>query len=409
MNKINNIYLIILLSFLIKIFAIFYVGDERIMNEWSYIIHNYNFSGILGYNVVISEFDALPMYAKENDTVLPTAFMPPLYFFYIYILQSLSFEIFDLSKLLIFSQIILSSISIFYLHKILIELGNSKYSNIFTALYAFFPINIYASTQVSSITLQLFLLIFFLYFLIKIFKKPAIKNLIIFSIFSSLLILARGEFIIFFILTLCYLFIFFKFDFKSFLISIFITLFLISPYLYRNYKVFDEIVLTKSLGYNLLKGNYKEFKEEGNPGIIETDFKISSLGIKTDKYFEINLDNFYKEKALDYIKTNPLEFTKNYFRKIIAFLFFDINSTYPGYYNFIHIIPKLILSILSLFGLIEMFNKKGFTQFVALYYTFNVLFFSIFFILPRYSLIILPIQIILSINGGKFLLRKINN
>ena len=117
MNKINNIYLIILLSFLIKIFAFFYVGDERIMNEWSYIIHNYNFSGTLGYNVVISEFDALPMYAQENDTVLPTAFMPPLYFFYIYILQSLSFEIFDLSKLLIFSQIILSSISIFYLHQ----------------------------------------------------------------------------------------------------------------------------------------------------------------------------------------------------------------------------------------------------------------------------------------------------
>ena len=409
MNKINNIYLIILLSFLIKIFAFFYVGDERIMNEWSYIIHNYNFSGTLGYNVVISEFDALPMYAQENDTVLPTAFMPPLYFFYIYILQSLSFEIFDLSKLLIFSQIILSSISIFYLHKILIESGNFKYSNIFTALYAFFPINIYASTQVSSITLQLFLLIFFLYFLIKIFKKPAIKNLIIFSIFSSLLILARGEFIIFFILTLCYLFIFLKFDFKSFLISIFITLFLISPYLYRNYKVFDEIVLTKSLGYNLLKGNYKEFKEEGNPGIIEKDFKISLLGIKTDKYFEINLDNFYKERALDYIKTNPLEFIKNYFKKIIAFLFFDINSTYPGYYNFMHLIPKLILSILSLFGLIELLNKRGFTQFVALYYISNVLFFSIFFILPRYSLIILPIQIILSINGVKFLLRKITN
>ena len=409
MNKINNIYLIILLSFLIKIFAFSYVGDERIMNEWSYIIHNYNFSGILGYNVVISEFDALPMYAKENDTVLPTAFMPPFYFFYIYILQSLSFEIFDLSSLLIFSQIILSSLSIFFLHKILIQSGNFKYSTIFTALYAFFPINIYASTQVSSITLQLFLLIFFLYFLIKILKKPAIKNLIIFSIFSSLLILARGEFIIFFILTLCYLFIFLKFDFKSFLISIFITLFLISPYLYRNYKVFDEIVLTKSLGYNLLKGNYKEFKEEGNPGIIETDFKISLLGIKTDKYFEINLDNFYKEKALDYIKTNPLEFIKNYFKKIIAFLFFDINSTYPGYYNLMHLIPKLILSILSLFGLIELLNKRGFTQFVALYYIFNVLFFSIFFILPRYSLIILPIQIILSLNGSKFLLRKIIN
>ena len=68
-----------------------------------------------------------------------------------------------------------------------------------------------------------------------------------------------------------------------------ITTFLVSPYLIRNYKVFNELVLTKSFGYNLLKGNYKEFKVEGNPKIIEKDFKIENLGIKTDKYFEINL------------------------------------------------------------------------------------------------------------------------
>ena len=415
--------LIISLSFFIKIFAAIYISDPRIINEWSYLLHNYNISDTLGFNVRISEFNTIPLYAEAGDVVLPSVFMPPLYFYFILILQTISGEIGsnlvsgslvnhnteNLAQIIIFFQIIISSISIYFFYKILEIFKSKKIQFIGCLVFAFFPINIYAPMQVSSITLQLFLIIFFLYFLIKIFKRTEIKNLIIFSIISSFLILARGEFIIFFILTLCYLFIFLKFDFKSFLISIFITLFLISPYLYRNYKVFDEIVLTKSLGYNLLKGNYKEFKEEGNPGIIEKDFKISLLGIKTDKYFEINLDNFYKERALDYIKTNPLEFIKNYFKKIIAFLFFDINSTYPGYYNFIHLIPKLILSILSLFGLIEMFNKKGFTQFVALYYISNVLFFSIFFILPRYSLIILPIQIILSINGVKFLLRKITN
>ena len=99
-----------------------------------------------------------------------------------------------------------------------------------------------------------------------------------------------------------------------------ITTFLVSPYLIRNYKVFDEIVLTKSLGYNLLKGNYKEFKVEGNPEIIERDFKIENLGIKTDKHFEINLDNFYKDEAIKYIKSDPVNFLMNYPKKVFTFL-----------------------------------------------------------------------------------------
>ena len=134
----------------------------------------------------------------------------------------------------------------------------------------------------------------------------------------------------------------------------------------------------------------------------------SNLGIKTDKYFEINLDNFYKDEAIKYIKNDPFKFLINYPKKALTFLFLNLNSSYPGYYNLIHLVPKIIISIFSFIGLIFLIKRKrGFLQFLALYYISNILFFSIFFILPRYSLIILPIQILLSISCIKFFLRKI--
>ena len=87
MKKINPLYLIIISSFLVKIFAISIVGDQKIMNEWSFLIHNFNSSGVFGYNVVVNDFFATPLFATSDDIVLPTVYMPPLYFFFIYFVQ----------------------------------------------------------------------------------------------------------------------------------------------------------------------------------------------------------------------------------------------------------------------------------------------------------------------------------
>ena len=197
MKKINPLYLIIISSFLVKIFAISIVGDQKIMNEWSFLIHNFNSSGVFGYNVVVNDFFATPLFATSDDIVLPTVYMPPLYFFFIYFLQVVSAEFFNLTKLVIFVQIILSTVSVFFLYKLLQKIDNSKLTIIFTTLFAFFPISIYASTQISSITLQIFLLVLYLYFLSKFFDKYKTKDVIIFSLISALLILTRGEFFIF--------------------------------------------------------------------------------------------------------------------------------------------------------------------------------------------------------------------
>ena len=112
---------------------------------------------------------------------------------------------------------------------------------------------------------------------------------------------------------------------------------------------------------------------------------------------------------MEFIKDEPLNYLKLYFLKLLSFLFFDVNSSYPNYYNFLHIIPKLLISIASFFGGIMSINKKGLFQYLAFYYFLNALLFSAFFILPRYSLIYLPIQLLLSIEFFKYLRSKLIN
>jgi len=169
------------------------------------------------------------------------------------------------------------------------------------------------------------------------------------------------------------------------------------------------MVLTKSFGYNLLKGNNPNFKVEGDPVFVENTFNQENIKIKSDNRYEINLDDFYKKKAIDYIINDPIKFIKFYFLKNFSFIFIDVDSSYPNYYNLLHVLPKLILSLTSLIGAVMVCRKRGFLQFLSIFYLFNILLFSLFFILPRYSLILLPIKLLLSIVVLKKLSRKYFN
>ena len=397
------------LSLIGRIIVFYFYGDTALTNEWEKLIHNKEISGIFGFYVAESEFAAHPKLAEVGEKVLPSIYMPPLYYYFIYVIKFLSLNIFDLSNLVIIFQIFLSLVSILIFFKIVSNLTTKELSITISSIFAFYPINVLASSQISSITLQIFLLLNFFYFLTRILKKKSKSNIFFFSLFSGLLILTRGEFFLFFLLTIIYFFLFYIKNFKYFLFSIIITLIVITPYLYRNYVLFESFTLTKSFGYNLLKGNNPNFKVEGDAVYVEKEFPRNKLKIKTNNNYEINLDNFYKEKAIQNIQEDPMKYLRFYFIKVLSFLFIDLGSSYPNYYNFFHILPKIILSVTSLLGAVISLRKKGFIQYISLYYFANIFLFSIFFVLPRYSLILLPVQLLLSIDIFKYLFRKLIN
>ena len=389
----KNIILILLLAILARIFSIYFYGDYEIDMEWGVMLSNLEENRLLSVRSV----DGVPV---------PNIFMPPLYPIFLYAIKLIfqDSEVFLKATLIV--QLILSIFSIHIIHKILQQLFSKKFSLLGTFIYSFFPLNIYAVSQISSITLQMFLINVFIFSFIKIFKNLDFKNITLYSTSSALLILLRGEFFVFVILSLGYLFLNnFKNLWKITGIGLLIII-LISPYLYRNYKIFGVLTITKSSGYNLLKGNHPSTVVEGigmfgDVGLIvpAVKDKMDNLKLKGPiKEHDLIKDKILMDQAIKFIKEDPTRYLKLYFKKFVAFMFIDTNSNYPNYYSLPHIIPKVILSITTILGLILVFSFKfNIANYFVLFYLSNIGLFSFFFILPRYSLSLLTIQIILSL------------
>ena len=109
-----------------------------------------------------------------------------------------------------------------------------------------------------------------------------------------------------------------------------------------------------------MKGNNPNLKVEGDAVFLEEEFDRKKIKIKANENYEINLDNYYKDKAIQYILDDPNKYFIFYVKKVLSFLFIDINSSYPNYYNPLHIIPKIILSILTFIGCCLMTKKDSF-------------------------------------------------
>ena len=395
MEKTSNkhIIIILLLAIIARIFSIYLYGDYEIDMEWGVMLSNLEENKLLSVRSV----DGVPV---------PNIFMPPLYPIFLYAIKLIFQDSEVFLKVTLIIQLILSIFSIFIIYKILQQLFSKKFSLLGTLIYSFFPLNIYAVSQISSITLQMFLINVFIFSFIKIFKNFDLKNITLFSTSSALLILLRGEFFVFVILSLGYLFLNnFKNLWKITGIGLLIIM-LISPYLYRNYKIFGVITITKSSGYNLLKGNHPSTVVEGIGMFGDVGLIVPAVKDKMDKLklkgpikeHDLIKDKILMDQAIKFIKEDPARYLKLYFKKFVAFMFIDTNSNYPNYYSLPHIIPKVILSITSILGLILVFSLKfNIANYFVLFYLSNIGLFSFFFILPRYSLSLLTIQIILSL------------
>ena len=394
--KFSILFFMILISFLVRLAAILLYGDTKIDNEWNVLLNNLYYHNTYAY------------YQFENKFI-PSSYMPPLYPFVLLFLKIISFNKINILSLIFSFQILLSIISIYIFYKINEQFFSNKISLINTFIFSFFPLNVYAVTQTSSITLQIFLSLLFLRYFFLTTINDSNKNIIIFSVICGLSLLTRGEFILILIPTLIYKLIFKKINILNLIKILLISFIIVSPYLVRNYINFEKIHISNVTGYALWKGNNPSLKVEGFENFNKfEDIKSELENIPYDNFYETKRDNIFFKAAMKNILGEPDVYLLLYIKKIFSFYFFDINSTYKNYYHFMHIIPIALISILSLPGLVIFLRSKNFHQrYLMIYLVIYILIFSLFFILPRYKLAILPIQIILSTYSVNYLLNKL--
>ena len=381
----STLSFLILISFLVRIIVVAFYGDTRIDNEWGTLLNNLYLHKTYAF------------YEFENK-LIPSSYMPPLYPFILLFLKVISFDKVNILNLIFAFHILLSLISINIFYKINLQFFTEKSSIFNSFIFSLFPLNVYAVGQTSSIILQIFLSLLFLRYFFLVSQNGNNKNIIIFSIACGLSLLVRGEFILIFILTLIYKLIYKKVKIINLMKIFLISLIIVSPYLIRNYVTFEKIHITNVKGFALWKGNNSSFKVEGfanHDGYKDLKFKIENISY--NKFYETKRDDIFFKEAVKNISESPYIYILHYLKKIFSFYFFDINSSYKNYYSFVHIFPIILLAVLSLPGLIIFLRSKDFQKnYLLVYLIFYILLFSIFFILPRYKLGILPAQIILA-------------
>lgn len=385
MIKTKTTFLILTLSFVARALVLLIYGDNDLEYEWRILIIN------------LREHNTLAI-KNFGDLYLPNLWMPPLYAYFLYAV-SIFFESLNnyYINLVLIIQCLLSSVTAVIFYKILKNFYKDNIAIIGSLTYSLLPINLYSASQISSVTIVMFLSIFFYYFLIKIIKTKKNIFLIIFSVVAGMLILSRREFILFYIISIFFLTFFYNFKLKKILLICIITFLTTSPYVIRNYLIFDKITIQAGFGYNVWKAYNPMAKVEGY-SIESKELKEKINLIQKDIFYRINEDKLYLVQGLKYIKENPLKCLKLYFNRLFSYYFIDLTSSQPNYYNFFHIGPNILLSIFFTVSLFRYNTKSKIQNYFLIIFLSYCFLISFFAVLPRYKLYIIPIQILFSLN-----------
>ena len=393
-NKIKSFLTIFILSLLSRLIIAYYYGDKILENEWSILVNNlYNFGS----------FSLL----RFGDLFVPNLWMPPIYGYFIY-LHTIFFGLNETLVIsVIISQIIISSFTSIIFYKITSIFFNKNLSLIGAIIFSLFPIVVYSASQISSITIYLFLLLIFFYLFLKFFNSQSYKLAILIAIISGVLILTRRDFILIYFFSIFFSYLFFKVNLKKVLFIVLVSAITISPYLIKNYLVFDKMIIHSGFGYNVWKAYNPNAKAEGYY-TQSNDLKIKLEKIEKNIFYRINEDKVYLTEAKKYIAEQPSKYLKLFLNRVFSYYFIDLNSSQKNYFNLFHITPNLIFAILSIVGII-VFNKKNPKYNYLILTMFVIIFiYSCFAILPRYKIYILPFQILLSLNMLEYFIEKLS-
>lgn len=397
---------IFFLALFLRIFAAFFFGDKNLDHEFDVLARNIVFHSSYSY-WNINELGLLSnVFSQNPQQLIPSAYMPVLYPLFL----SFASYLFGFNELSILIILIFQSFLGAYTCIILQKIYNIKFDNDKLNISAFvlslFPLHIFMSSQISASNLYIFLFVLVIYFYNKICNSATTKKIefIKMGITLGLLVISRSDTILL-LPIIAFLFYFFhKVSIKHCILFLLVASVFIAPISLRNNHHFGFYYpLTIVNGLALWCGNNTDATgsrynyvtpETPIPNNIVNE--VNSLEI--DNMYEVNRDNIFFQEAKDFMIENPFRVVQLSIKKFIFFWIhiYDNKINYPGNNNILNWLPwitLLVFFIPSLKKLFSRIHKNDFEIFCLAYFS---LVYSVFFVLPRYRLIILPIIILYS-------------
>ena len=246
---------IIALGFIAQPVYILFAGERNLTSEYKTLVSNLLQFGEYSYH-------------SFQEKSLPSAYMPPLYSYFLFFCIKIfngwetysGHEIADFTFIKIeLLQAFIGLLNCFFIYKICRRIDKREMAALLAvALYLFFPLTIVTPGQISAINIYMPLTLALLFFVDKIYKNYKDSYLIPCSIILGLLILVRAEATLYIPLILLLINLVKKVNIKGSIIFITCTLLVVLPWGYRNYTTFGQLTsLTLSGGYNLWRGHHE--------------------------------------------------------------------------------------------------------------------------------------------------------
>ncbi|MEW6620523.1 MAG: glycosyltransferase family 39 protein [bacterium] len=377
--KNEQIFLIILLTvaFIIRLLYVIFISTLQAPPTGDGVDYD-----MIGMNIING-------YGYSLYPGVPTSYRPPLYQFFlagIYFCFGHSYAVVRIIQSLIGA---LTCLITYFMGK---ELFNKNIGMLSSLLLVFYPSAIYFCGQIYTEGIFIFLLTISMFYAIKVYKKPSLKNQIICGILIGLSILTRPILLPF----LPFIFIWCILIFKQKKVAIMnfsiITLFILltlSPWTIRNYIVHHRFVPIATLGGPSFfvcnnpfekngiwyMPNEAEWRQMGEkpPNMatrppspyISTDFGAPLWWWKD--LSEVENEKKHYRLAINWIKNHPQEFIKLCGKKLIRFWEWETQSAAPiaQKYKLINLLSYAILLPFMVIGLF--FSFKEFKKFAIIY------------------------------------------
>jgi 4-amino-4-deoxy-L-arabinose transferase-like glycosyltransferase len=267
-------------------------------------------------------------------------------------------------------QCIVSSALCFIIYSIALKLAGSRQALLAAVLVAFHPgLTVYSVLKLHSLVFDVFFYLLSISLILRFIQKPDNKTAVLTGFVIGLALLSRSTILAFAIFALAYAFfvlqgIKMKIKIKYLLAVCFSAMIIYSPWVIRNYKVFNGFVFAQtSSGENLWVGNNKA---ASGSAILPSGKSVHTKMPQEMREDLQNLDElgqvrFYKNYFFSFIKEEPLLFTRLFIKKLYYFWWFAPQTgtlysrpwlhTYKLYYG--------ILFLLFIMGLLSSLRDKS--------------------------------------------------
>jgi 4-amino-4-deoxy-L-arabinose transferase-like glycosyltransferase len=391
---------ILFFAFAVRVAAIFIIGDTKLDHEYATLVPNLMNGKGYSYYSLTQDGTITNEYVPNAVVNMPSAFKPPIYSMmvaaagFIVGVDSAGIRIIEVIQAF-FGAVICW---------LIYDVARMKF-NKHTAFWAlmissFYPLLVFASEQISDLTLQVFLRCFLVWLLIKLEEQPTSKTLITLTGLSlGALLTARTEMWLYLPFILLWIVWIFKEKWlRAFAPIMAIALIVVAPWIIRNYIQFGVITLNTSGGINLWEGQNENAKGIPSwytwpPAELTPEAEAQVAALEATDDYEIQLDAIYFNEAKKFMLSHPGQSVLLGIRKFIYYwssIYFGVDFIYSNADSPFYWLPWLGILPFFIAGLVM--NLRSFRKHFLFHVSFilSTLTVMIFFVLPKYILFAMP-------------------